>query len=208
MGNHFYLIRHGETSWNQLRKLQGHTDIPLNSNGINQAKMVAKRLSTMPIDVVCSSDLIRAKRTAEEIAKYHRNKPILQAKELRERHYGQWEGLHWDEIQKLYQGYYEDQQNNEKYGIETIENMQTRGISKLLELSKTFPTQHIAIVSHGGFINSLLAHFTNGEHGTGKTRLVNTSFNHISYQEGKWNIHTINDSSHLISDIPPRGIQL
>jgi len=208
MANHFYLVRHGETSWNQLRKLQGHTDIPLNENGISQAKMVAKRLSTLPIDIVCSSDLIRAKRTAEEIAKYHQGKSILEAKEFRERHYGQWEGLHWDEIQKRYPGYYDDQKNNGEHGIETIENMQTRGVSKLLELCQAYPNQHIAVVSHGGFINSLLYHFTNGEHGTGITRLVNTSYNHLSYQNGKWTVHTINDSSHLDSKNPPRGIQL
>lgn len=198
--NHFYLIRHGETSWNQLKKLQGHTDIPLNENGIKQAKQIAKRLATLPIDMVYSSDLSRAKQTAEEIAKFHPAARVRLAKEFRERCYGEWEGLHWDQINQLYPGYRGDRLNDGKFGIESFEAMQKRGMSKLLELCEAHPNQRIAIVSHGGFINSILHLISDGECGTGKTKMMNTSFNHISYQAGVWKIHTVNDCSHLDDD--------
>ncbi|WP_170145192.1 histidine phosphatase family protein [Ammoniphilus oxalaticus] len=194
---HFYLIRHGETDWNHLKKLQGHTDIPLNESGIKQAKRIAKRLATTPIDHFYSSDLKRAKRTAQEIVRYHDLKPVLQAEEFRERCYGEWEGLHWDQIPKLYPGYGGGRPLGGEFGIETYEAMQQRGMSKLTELIGAHPNQHIAIISHGGFINSILHLISDGEVGTGKTKILNTSLNHISYEAGKWDIHTINDCAHL-----------
>ena len=59
-----YVIRHGETEWNALNKVLGRTDIPLNSNGIRQAKEMAGMLRDLKIDVFLSSPLIRARQTA------------------------------------------------------------------------------------------------------------------------------------------------
>lgn len=64
-----YLIRHGETDWNVERKIQGQTDIPLNSNGKQQAEEAANEIANLKIDRIISSDLSRAKETAEIINK-------------------------------------------------------------------------------------------------------------------------------------------
>ena len=62
-----YLVRHGETDWNQAGRLQGQTDIALNAQGLEQAREAAERLKEVPFEIAFCSPLIRAKRTAETI---------------------------------------------------------------------------------------------------------------------------------------------
>ena len=62
-----YLVRHGETDWNQAGLLQGQTDIALNAQGLEQAREAAERLKEVPFEIAFCSPLIRAKRTAETI---------------------------------------------------------------------------------------------------------------------------------------------
>jgi broad specificity phosphatase PhoE len=64
-----YFVRHGETEYNVLNLMQGHMDIPLNENGINQAKIAREELKDLKIDEIYSSPLIRAYKTAEIIKK-------------------------------------------------------------------------------------------------------------------------------------------
>ncbi|MBX6395401.1 MAG: histidine phosphatase family protein, partial [Alicyclobacillaceae bacterium] len=85
------LVRHGETVWNREQRLQGHQDIPLTDKGREQARAVARRLSTEPWDLVYSSDLSRARETAEIIAK-HCGVRVVTDPRLRERFYGRFEG--------------------------------------------------------------------------------------------------------------------
>lgn len=62
------LVRHGETDWNKVGKIQGHTDIELNENGIRQAYACAEYLNNAPFELIITSPLKRAKQTAEIIA--------------------------------------------------------------------------------------------------------------------------------------------
>lgn len=61
----FYYLRHGETDWNAQNRVQGHTDVPLNSKGIAQAEAASKLLIGLPIKTMCVSPLSRARKTAE-----------------------------------------------------------------------------------------------------------------------------------------------
>jgi broad specificity phosphatase PhoE len=88
----FYFLRHGQTAWNVEGRFQGHTDIPLNELGLAQARDAATVLAGYPVDLIVTSPLIRARRTAEIVAK-HLDKALLVDDELKERHFGGFEGL-------------------------------------------------------------------------------------------------------------------
>lgn len=87
-----YLIRHGETDWNIVKRLQGATDIPLNENGEALARETAEGLKEIPFDMVFTSPLKRAYRTAE-IVKGNREIPLIIEERIREICFGDYEGL-------------------------------------------------------------------------------------------------------------------
>ena len=87
-----YLIRHGETDWNIVKRLQGATDISLNENGEALAKLTAEGMKDIAFDVIYTSPLKRAYRTAE-IMKNGRNIPLIKEERIREICFGDYEGL-------------------------------------------------------------------------------------------------------------------
>ena len=87
-----YLVRHGETDWNQAGLLQGQTDIALNAQGLEQAHDAAERLKKVPFEIAFCSPLIRAKRTAEIIIG-DRKITLTTDERLRELNFGPWEGV-------------------------------------------------------------------------------------------------------------------
>lgn len=103
-----HLFRHGLTEWNQLRRMQGHTDIPLNPEGQQQALALQEYFAQNPVDLFMSSDLQRAKETAA-IANRNLRRPLHTNSGLRETNLGQLEGLTLPEAQ-------------EKFGVQTWEN--------------------------------------------------------------------------------------
>lgn len=97
-----YLVRHGETDWNVAGRWQGHTDIPLNAHGRLQARVVAAALRSTPLAGLVSSDLSRARETAEIIATVLGVKVVSFDPNLRERAFGPFEGLTGDECLRLH----------------------------------------------------------------------------------------------------------
>jgi broad specificity phosphatase PhoE len=93
----FYFLRHGQTQWNVEGRFQGHTDIPLNEFGLQQAQEAARVLSGCPVDLIVASPLLRARRTAEIVAA-RCGKPLVFDDELKERHFGAFEGLVVSEV--------------------------------------------------------------------------------------------------------------
>ena len=87
----FYFIRHGQTDWNLEKRMQGHTDIPLNQVGLEQAERAADLFEKIRIDVIISSPLSRAYKTAEAIAK-RKGLEIIAEPLLKERHFGKFDG--------------------------------------------------------------------------------------------------------------------
>ena len=87
-----YLARHGQSDWNAARRWQGHADRPLTGLGRRQAAELAERLADTPLDAVYSSDLRRARETAEAVATKH-GLPLHVLPELREVDVGSWSGL-------------------------------------------------------------------------------------------------------------------
>src|SRR5690625_4056591 len=118
------LIRHGETDWNKAKRSQGHSDIPLNHAGKQQAHRVGERLTNETWDLIYSSDLQRAQQTAEIIQQYT-NLPHYIDPRLRERHGGKIEGTtETERIKKWGEAW-----QTLDLGIETDEQINERGLS-------------------------------------------------------------------------------
>ena len=91
----FYLVRHGQSLGNLTNTFLGHTDLDLSDLGYSQAKSVCQYLSDRQIDVIYSSDLLRAYNTAKPLSRLL-NKEINKSYNLREIYAGEWEGKTFD----------------------------------------------------------------------------------------------------------------
>ena len=157
------IVRHGETSWNADHRLQGHQDIPLNEMGLAQAEAAGrylhKRHQQLPFSAVVSSDLIRARQTADEIA---RALAITVEADpgLRERHYGQFEGKTPTEASVQDPDAYASLVARADLAAtpgaaEPLEAMRERIEHCLINLARTYPTESVVIVTHGGVLDIL-----------------------------------------------------
>ena len=157
----FWLIRHGETDWNAMRKLQGWRDIPLNETGLEQARVLALALQapafTHTIDAVVSSDLIRANETAR-IATEHFQLPILTDAGLRERGFGVLEGADWETLKhdagKEGAFNVRDPDQPVKDG-ETLRVFQQRVVDAFDALAQRLGGKNVLVFSHGGVIDAV-----------------------------------------------------
>lgn len=153
-----YLIRHGQTDWNVAGKIQGHADIPLNATGKAQAQKVAQHLKKKQASLAAlySSDLQRAHQTAQEIAAIFALEIILAA-DLREGHFGKMEGITKKEREDLY-GHMKEEEALEKVGAEPRDKVVARVMNYLHGIVQKHKEQHIAVVTHGWLLHSLLTH--------------------------------------------------
>lgn len=154
------LIRHGETVWNYLGKLQGHRDVPLSEVGLNQAKALAKRLEAYQIDAVYSSDLQRAYQTANAFAE-PKGLLVQTVKELREMDFGKWEGMSYKQIQKttpeLWNAWVNDPISTSPPQGEPVPQMAERVYEAIKKIVSESQGKQIAIVCHGGSIRAFIS---------------------------------------------------
>ena len=145
-----YLVRHGETEWNRLRRIQGLTDIPLNDTGREQARRTGMLLTRRPIARVYASPLGRARETAEIIAgELGLPEPDLNA-EFVERNYGDAEGMGFYDMDLKYPA------GTDVPGRESREDVAARVIPALQAVAAAHPGESIVVVSHGGAIRAAL----------------------------------------------------
>jgi broad specificity phosphatase PhoE len=166
------LLRHGETDWNVLGKIQGGGfDIPLNDNGRQQAFTTALALEDIPLGVVASSHLSRAKETADILWERHGEtvqdrRVILNG--LAEMRFGEFEGLAWrdqevdpalaERFKTISRELKQDVDKAFPGGGESTRDVQIRSTEALHQILKDHPhQQHIAIVSHGRTNKVLIA---------------------------------------------------
>jgi broad specificity phosphatase PhoE len=149
---HFLLVRHGQTDWNLEGRYSGQSDVPLNQTGIGQAYLAADSLAGYPLDAVFSSDLQRARQTAEIIAA-HFNLVVVADPRLREIDQGAWEGMQVDEIRNLFALEFEhmrsDPINVGPPDGETVGQVQARVLASAEEIAQKYPNGRVALVSHG-----------------------------------------------------------
>jgi broad specificity phosphatase PhoE len=156
------LIRHGETDWNLEGRWQGQTDVPLNARGLLQAEQVAADLAGRGLTAIYSSDLSRARHTAEAVARATGLKVHLEPR-LREICQGEWEGKLITEIRRqdaaLLQQRLENPLTFAAPGGENSLQVQARVVSATENILQKHPQGIIAVVSHGFALAVVIAHY-------------------------------------------------
>lgn len=186
------IVRHGITEWNLKHIAQGSADVPLNDTGRVQATAIAERLSAEePWDMIVSSDLARAKETAEIISEKLALPISFFDTRLREMSGGQIEGT--TEEQRLEKWGADWRQLD--LGMETKEAVAKRGVEFIEDISAKFAGKRILMVSHGALIGSTLKEILPERFK--KTNLENTSLTILEYRDSKWDCSLYNCVKHL-----------
>ena len=144
----FYIVRHGQTDYNKNHKIQGRLDIPLNDTGKEQAEKISENLADVHFDTIYYSPLTRARQTADVVRKNHADAEYLEAPEIIERDFGDYEGEPSD-VEPAYYGLWDI--NLESAAIkngETMDDIRKRVSPFLDKLSGQ--DQTICLVCHGG----------------------------------------------------------
>lgn len=153
-----YIVRHGETSWNAYKILQGHKPIELNANGRERARFLGEKVKTLKFTKIISSDLLRAKETAE-IINEQVHKEIIYDARLRSVDYGNLEGRYIPDITQEEWKIYNS--TPEKFGAESVESVYNRIKSIFDELIES--DQDVLIVAHGGALRVISYYITHRE---------------------------------------------
>lgn len=159
MSTKILLIRHGETAWNAVRRLQGHTDIALNDEGLRQADALARALADERINAVVASDLQRAMQTAQAVSALH-DLPLHADAELRERCYGGFEGLLYSDIERRYPAEYALWQARDIDAVmpsgereaESFRQFYRRSVDAIVGWAARHAGQTVVVVAHGGVL--------------------------------------------------------
>ena len=184
------LVRHGETVANATGILEGHLQGELSEDGLEQVKKVAERLSEEEIDCIYSSDLDRARRTAEEIAKYHKDVPFNITERLRERFLGDWEGKNGDDV---------DWKDVNESG-QPVEEFTANAKKFLDEVYEEHAGDAVLFVTHGFFMQCLTSVILGWSLEKVKEDIYysNTSVTIFEfYEDGNHKIHLTNCTEHL-----------
>ena len=174
------LVRHGQTDWNIIKRLQGRENVPLNDAGHAQAAVVSQLIEQtkrhgVSFATVCTSPLSRAYDTAKYITgSLGIDDPVV-LDNLIERDYGSLSGLTLDERHRLFPGG-ERQAGN----VETVPQAASRMLRAIDDMLETSAYRSVIGVTHGGLINAVFSRLTSGEIGTGKTLTVNCSLSCIA----------------------------
>lgn len=195
------LVRHGETEWNAERRIQGQIDIGLNEIGRRQAVAAGRWLKSAGIVALYSSDLKRAWATAQAIGAELGLVPTS-VTEMRERRYGVFEGLTYDEAKANHPaGYAAFEGRNAEYNFENGESLMAmfeRVTGKLKALAAAHPGETIAVVLHGGVLDIINRFVRGNSLETQRDFLIpNAGINWISTVDGQWSLKTWGETDHL-----------
>lgn len=192
-----YIIRHGETPWNNELRLQGQTDIPLNEKGRLLAERTAEGMAHIPLHFIISSPLGRAMETAE-IVKNGRMLDVLTDERIQEIGFGEMEGKHFrkdageDENQEYFRFFHAPDRYTPAAGGESLENLLKRTGEFLEELKgmQEWYGKSVLVSTHGAASRALLANVTHApvrdfwKHGVPKNCAVTI----VELIDGAWNV--------------------
>lgn len=168
----FYIVRHGQSHGNVKRVISGQTETNLSDEGILQAQNRARDLKSIHFDAAFSSDLMRAKQTAEILIK-ERQLAIATTKLLRERYQGAIQGHSFDQLEKRLQkllSSYNEMSYKERFSYKFVPDMESdeevvgRFLTFLREIALAYTGKTILVVTHGNMMRTLLVHAGFGTH--------------------------------------------
>lgn len=194
-----YIVRHGETEWNVIKRFQGQLNTPLTEKGIKKLKETGKKLENVLFDEVYTSELGRTVASAEIILNenngYKNNKLELQKlAELNEVYFGVWQGLTYEEVLLKYpeegNNYFYDVKNYKAENVEA-ENLKDalerflKGINKILNIHKS---GNILVVTHGTVFEMFINYVENNSifDIDERTLMGNGDYKVFSYKDGKF----------------------
>lgn len=194
-------IRHGETAWNRDSRIQGQLDLPLNDTGHWQAERVADALSGEGISAVYASDLQRAFATATPLAAAC-GVVVVTDTGLRERAFGDFQGLTFDEIAARWPAQSERWRRRDPAfgpaGGEVLQDFYDRCITTATRLAAAHPGETIALVAHGGVLDGFYRAAARVALDAPRTWLVgNASINRLLYSPQGFTLIGWGDTHHL-----------
>lgn len=184
------IIRHGQTEDNVSKIVQGHLPGKLTKLGEEQAKKLALRLKDEKIDYLYSSDLTRAVDTANIVAQFHKDTPLIFTKDLREKNQGSFQGLYGPDLDW----------DNPPEDMETLDQIHKRAKRVIDEFYEKYPNKTILFSTHGRFkmaLQSII--FDKDVNGMDKLKTPgNTALTIVEFTEDKRHkIHLLNCVKHL-----------
>ena len=191
-----YLVRHGQSEGNVSRTNEGWMPAHLTEHGREQARLVAERFKNTHIDRIISSDLVRARETADAIAAHHPDTPLETDEGLREWNLGRHEGSAYGTIFKAMDESGTGRLDYPIEGGETIREFKKR-VTDTIEKIRTYPDETILIVTHGGFILNALLHLLElPDERFGEFDPENTGVAHLTITDTV-RVNMLNDIRHL-----------
>ena len=190
-----FTVRHGQTHWNTLGRIQGHTDIELDETGLVQAKQLGARLAGEKVDIIYSSDLLRAAKTAEIINGHH-GAELVTTPALREIGFGTYEGRLYSEVANEMKQYHDLKQPVP--GGEDVFDYFNK-IGNFLDEITAKPHQNVVVVGHFGTVRAAICYFLQvPTEDRGRFHVGNTAVHCFERgSDGRFTMTLENDTSHL-----------
>ena len=199
-----FLIRHGLTLWNTAGRLQGISDTELAPEGLRQAKLLAEKFPCDKVDAIYSSDLARAKITAQlTAAKF--GLTVQPMADFREVDFGEWEGKYFADLEKTdadrLKIFYTQPDKLKLDGAETFQQAQSRAMNRLkqvIDAHENGGENHVVIAAHGS-INRLMlcAILEIPIKNIWRLNQFNTAVNIFRVDDGNFTVRLINGTAHL-----------
>ena len=199
------LLRHGETEWNRELRFQGQVDVPLNATGHAQAQRLAQRLAGEPIDHLVSSDLSRARQTADPFARQvqaSRGIGLEVDAALREQAFGRIDGMRVEDIKRdhadVWAGWTQFQSDYVVPDGESTRQFHTRVMAALWQLVASHPGRTLAVVTHGGVLDMVFRTARGlGLEGPRQSAIPNAGISRVRMQDGVVELLQWADTAHL-----------
>jgi len=193
------LARHGETDWNREHRIQGHSDVPLNEAGRQQAARLAGRMKAFEIHALHASDLARAAETARIVGDAISIAPVL-SRHWREIGLGELEGKNGThhEFGELVSSA-SRQADPIVPGAETFAAFEARILEGYARIAREHAGRNVLVVSHGGTLKALIAHLVGlpAERIDRLSLRANAGLSVIDFRNGRPQLALLNDARHL-----------